>query len=480
MVITREEFYRRRDDRARRLVSECDYHNVPIGIVASEEIASSTTGQIMLIAAANLMSRWSRTVDLAIPDVDLASQIRTTAASSLRLRIMKEMRSADPFGSFGFRDPRPGALTLGIGPGIGSIVAPDFAVWADGWNALGWRPERDIPQIEGCDVTFLPAAALAACLGAGALFKVAVGQPRGDHLTAFRWSLWDHRRRGIASSSLAVAPPLDFTTVNLGRMLQVGVGAVGSNVLYFLDLLGVQAESLIVDYDHVEIENLDRSLLFAVSDAVPKASKAVAAASRLRGSKLKLDVFVGSWSDLVKTGRNLHELELWIPLANEQDVRRSMANNVPPIMIHGSTSTDWGIFLGRHIPLLDYCLNCRFPGSDVSDSALVCSTGSLDVGAPEHRPQQVDASLPFLSAAAAALVVGEMLKLDLTGYCRLPNYVDANLRGTMSDPVALRLGCRTDCPTRNNRSTIRQTWFRMNGGSRYAHLAKRNLSSESV
>ena len=469
MLITRDEFYRRRDDRTRRLAGGSDYHDVPVGIVASQAVATSAVGQIMIIIVTNLMSRWCRVVDLAIPDVDLVSQCRTTRAPSLRSRIVKEMRDADPFGDFGFRDPRPRAVTLSIGPGSGSVIAPDFSVWVDGWDALGWRPSQDAPCISGTPVGFQPAAALAACLGVAAVFKMAVGHSRADQLAAFRWSLWNHCRSGIASSSPVVVSPPDLTSVTLGRLLQIGVGAVGSNVLYLLDLLGVHGRILTVDHDHVEIENLDRSLLFTVSDAIPGAKKVESAASRLRASTLKVDRFVGTWNDLVKTGRNLHEFDLWIPLANEEDVRRSMASNLPPTMIHGSTSTDWAFFLGRHIPFREYCLGCRFPGSYVSDSDLLCSTGAVDVTAPEHPSQQVDASLPFLSAAAASLVVAELLKLTLSGYHRMPNYVEADLRGAMRHPLVLGRQCRSDCRTADQNGTMWQAWFTLIESSRYAH-----------
>jgi molybdopterin/thiamine biosynthesis adenylyltransferase len=65
------------------------------------------------------------------------------------------------------------------------------------------------------------------------------------------------------------APELALPT-DLGRVLQVGAGAVGCALDYWLAFLGVAGHWTVVDGDVVEVSNLNRQLLFvAVDTAFP-------------------------------------------------------------------------------------------------------------------------------------------------------------------------------------------------------------------
>lgn len=65
------------------------------------------------------------------------------------------------------------------------------------------------------------------------------------------------------------------------RVLVVGAGALGNEVLKNLALLGV-GHLLIIDFDTIEDSNLSRTVLFRAGDAVDGASKALIAAERVR------------------------------------------------------------------------------------------------------------------------------------------------------------------------------------------------------
>ena len=469
-MISADEFYRRRDNRATRLVGAAPFDEPRTAIVASDEVASSTTGQIILLVAANLMSRWSRVIDLDIPDVPLAAALQTAPFSSLRDRIHKEVRAADPFGDFGFRQAHTDALTLRVAPPGDHFATSHFSVWADDWDALGWS-ECSASEHSPSESCFAPAAAVAACLGVAAVFKIAMRQEPLQQFEAYRWSLWDYTRRSLHSPTAAAPPVPPASARHFGRLLQVGVGAVGSCIVYLLDLFGCQATMLLVDYDHVELENLGASMLFGVEDAISMDSKVMVAERHLCCSRhLAVDVVDGSWNDLVQLRPDLHEtFDLWIPVANQHGVRRSMANSCPPLMIHGSTSSDWDVFSARHIPFREHCLSCRFPEVDPVTPAFPCGAGAIQVTDAEGSSRSIDASLPFLSAAAAALVIAELFKLEFTGYPALPNYVQVNLAGTLEEVVARQLPRNPACSS-CGRSALRSTWANLNGRSRYAEL----------
>lgn len=471
--VSREEFYERRDDRQRRLATSSDYQAARTAIVADRTVVDSPVGQRALLTAGNLLSRWSRTVDLGFSNADLAMGVDNRATPDLHSKVLGAMRRADPFGDFGPRAPGSDALILQVGPRSGSTVGtPLFASWAQGWEALGWTPGHgEEPSVEATDPVFEPSLQLAVCLGVAQLFKKAVGQSPEDLLDPFRWSLWGHERRPTGSSPHHEVPTVPCTaSMEIGRVLQVGVGAVGSNVLYFLSLLDCQAEISLVDYDSVEVENLDRTLLFGWSDALPdERPKVEAAAERVQDGSLELDPFPGTWDRFVdERFREQTGFDVWLPLANENRVRPAMAMSFPPLMLHGSTSRDWGVYLGRHIPLLDYCLHCRFP-EEGRDPTLPCGEGKpLSHQGETEEGDQIDPSLPFVSAAAAALVLGELLKLGRPGYVDEPNYVNADLHGSMGEILALRRSDRPKCPTCSNAPVRR--WRSRIGGSTYAHL----------
>lgn len=470
--ISQEEYYERRDDRQRRIATNSDYQAARTAVVASKEVVNSPVGQRALLTACNLLSRWSRTVDLGFPNADLVTGVGHRSAPDLHSTVLGSMRRADPFGDFRPRAPGSDALILQVGPRSESTVrTPLFASWAQGWKALGGTPRQGTePSVKATEPVFEPSVQLAVCLGVAQLFKKAVGQSPEDLLDPFRWSLWGHERRPASASPKEAPAVPSAASVEIGRILQVGGGAVGSNVLYFLSLLDCQAEISLVDYDSVEVENLDRTLLFGWSDALPvERPKVDAAAERVQDGSLELDPFPGTWDQFVDDRvPDWTDFDVWLPLANENRVRPAMAMSLPPLMLHGSTSRDWGVYLGRHIPLLDYCLHCRFP-EEGREPTLLCGEGKpvSDQGDAQES-DQLDPSLPFVSAAAAVLVVGELLKLGCPGYADEPNYVNGNLRGAMGEILALRRSARPTCPTCTNAPVRR--WRSSIDGSGYAHL----------
>ena len=102
-----------------------------------------------------------------------------------------------------------------------------------------------------------------------------------------------------------------------------------------------------------------------------------------------------------------------------------MQNNVPPVMVHASTTANWGVNHGRHIPGTDDCLVDRFPG-EAGAAELVCATGKTLV---EGEP--IDAALPFCSLFAGLLITAELLRLQLPDYPQVPNFALLDWYGSL-------------------------------------------------
>src|SRR3954468_4797559 len=106
------------------------------------------------------------------------------------------------------------------------------------------------------------------------------------------------------------------------RVLVVGAGALGNEILKNLALLGFQ-NIVVVDLDRVENSNLSRSVLYSEQDiGKPKASAAAAAVRRILpdaqvtaiNANLLHDVGLGvfEWADVIIAGLDHPEARLWI------------------------------------------------------------------------------------------------------------------------------------------------------------------------
>jgi hypothetical protein len=212
--------------------------------------------------------------------------------------------------------------------------------------------------------------------------------------------------------------------LNLGNTQIVGVGSVGSAVIYLIGMLPVLGNFLLVDLDTVKYVNLNRSPLFGIPD-VGKAK--VAVAKEYLRELLPVRAFHGRYDEYVEQhGRAPGRLDLLLPLANEYGVRATIENNYPPLQVYGTTASDWGINYHRHIPIQEDCSLCRFP-LDVVENPMACSGAQVKIAGG----QQVDAALPFLSVAAAALTVADLLKLHLPGYPFSPNFAFVDFKGNL-------------------------------------------------
>src|SRR5690348_888464 len=106
------------------------------------------------------------------------------------------------------------------------------------------------------------------------------------------------------------------------RVLVVGAGALGNEILKNLALLGFR-NVVIVDLDAVEVTNLSRSVLFTDTDiGMPKAAAAAAAMRKISPavtalpltanilSQVGLGVF--DWANVVLGGLDNREARLWL------------------------------------------------------------------------------------------------------------------------------------------------------------------------
>jgi hypothetical protein len=303
---------------------------------------------------------------------------------------------------------------------------------------------------------------LAAAIGAADVFKRAVGHPQSRWLGTVNWCMWNQtlRRDWLDASDLLLVP----SASDVGELLVAGVGAVGSAIVYVLSLAPLLGRLTLLDRDSVEASNLNRSPIFTAEDAAAGLLKTEVARTFLTATGVEVRTVDGTWQT---HGENLsrERFDAWVSLTNEEGAWAEVPFQLPPIVLHGTTTSGWGLALGRHIPRLEDCTACRLP-RPAAEFRGPCAEGTV----AETDSQPVRASLPFLSTASAALVVGELLKLQLGGVTPLsPNAVSADLGYGLPALVALHRRSNPEC--RGCQMSRLALWAQRGGRSRYAGLS---------
>jgi len=299
-------------------------------------------------------------------------------------------------------------------------------------------------------------AALAACVGVAYLFRTAIGSlPVGG----VRLSLWN------LHGGEAGADGPDLHDASLGRALVVGSGAVGSAILYLLPLARLSGEFAVVDRDLVDVSNLSTAPIF-FADHVGRA-KVEITVEYLKRNGITAVAHPLWFDEAVRAGRIfVQRPDLVIPVANERDVRRQIQHQVPPLQIYGTTGRNWDAFLGRHIPLKEDCLACRFPRPQVvGEPALACGSGTLPA-APEAGTL-VTATLPFIPTAAAVMTVAELVKTRLLDYPRNVNFGCLYFLGNVADFLTVARPRSAGCICEGQRDL----WRDVNAATVFAQLS---------
>jgi hypothetical protein len=433
--------------------------------------------QQMALLACNLTARWARRVRVVMPtDVVLDERLRRDDYSTLGQRIIAEMRGADPFGDFRLvfpaEAPRDAGTESPLRLMIGSWLEPleamtkistdDYIVSAGGWSAFGRRGAGLTSGVASLPVT-TPAAGLAASLGAADLFKRAVGHPREQWMPDFAWCLWTHRLTRQIPDYIEehhVSGDVDF-----GRTLLAGVGAIGSALVYLLDMMRLQGQLTLLDRDRVELSNLNRSPLFDVSHVLAGDLKTAVSARFLERHNLELNLINGTWHEHAAQITN-EPYDVWTSFTNEDGAWAEVPFQLPPVVLHGTTTSGWGFSAGRHIPRREDCTLCRMP-RPAAEFRGPCAEGEIET---VEASAPVRASLPFLSAASASLVLAELVKLSSRSSIQLPNDVSADLRYGLPALVQLTRLANPSC--RGCRATLSKRWADRGGRGKYSSYSE--------
>jgi hypothetical protein len=452
---TADEFYLLRDDRTNRAGVGRMYTSRSVSVTADPDLLRTEAGQTLFLGSCNLLSRWCRRVSIHVEDCPGALGPGMLAASLIDTAV-SQMRDADPFGVFAQSgdDPNSSDLRLHVGVQCDDNRIPTTLISASGWNALVGRP-GSVPPAHFGNGTGRIGALFAAGLGAAQVFRDALSIKQATP----RAILFDALRMRFVRE-----PKHDFpgpNSADLGELLMIGAGAVAGAAAFCLKMQDSKASVTIVDGDIAKVENFNRSPILGRRQY--GLSKAETVAGFFEGSKIR-SAAVSSWFDEMELTEPdvLARYDVWLPLANERNVRWLVQNLVPPLMIQASTNGSWGFNFGRHIPGFGDCLADRFAGQ-AGDEAMRCSEGSVIDLAVGH----VDAALPFLSFLAGASIASELERLNMPRYPYCSNFVAFDLSGEEPGSQSFDRRARQQCVCRSQQSLFQ----RYRSTTKYAHLS---------
>lgn len=401
-----------------------------IAITGDPDYLASYAGQCAAIVLGNLLSRMTPAVTLAFPNCPLHASLAWFGAD-LHSGLLRQMRAADPHGQFRARPHSSSEYVIHLGRS-----AADINAFGSGWIAYAGPGPAPFSE-KGGDNPF--GAMFAAILAATQIF---VGNfpaaPKTQIVNCFTWTL----------GPKGANPPL--AGVSLGRLLDAGLGSVGSAAMYFLAMASARFSADLIDHDYVKIHNLDRSPLFTDADARNKTPKVVATERFLNGAGIaqtRIDDKPLHRSALW-TQRLVGEPDVLIAAANEMDVRRFIELAHPPLQIYATTGRNWQTTLVRHIPMVEACSLCLFP-NDTPSSPTLCASAPTEPANSNEKPRP-DAALPFLSFAAGFMTAAELMKLNMPGYPFYRQRVTLTFKpdiGISHTDITLADDC--DCVTRS-------------------------------
>ena len=315
-----DEFYALRDSRTNACVAARSYAVRRVAITVGPDAATTYAGQVAFALAVNLTARWCRHIRVGVAPVQVDPRLaRAVGVDVERLDdfVVQVARSADPFGSFHVGEA---SSTDELELHVGAEGPPGraYCIRGSGWLALGGEAARQGHQGKHADDNPL-GAALAATVGCSWLFRRALGDQHAlpGVVTLSLWNL----------AGAAAADDGPSVSGNLGRVMLVGCGAVGSAIAWLTSLTALNARWTVVDRDVVDMTNLNRSPLFRVDEVGVDKCEVVASLLRRVGAEA---TSVSKWfQEALAADQLFHERpDLVMPAANDRGVRHGIQHQV--------------------------------------------------------------------------------------------------------------------------------------------------------
>lgn len=449
--LNKDDWYKLRDDRTNRVenASLNGIENFKVQVIYNldEEYFSE---KIFLKLTLNILSRWCRNISL----FDFNKSLKFEGRKSLKSYVL----SIDPYNNFEIIDAYDNSadISLIIGNSIDNYLD---LIWinANNWiSGIGTGKQ----QFKVNTSQNIVGISFAACLGNSALYNFFITK-KANAISTTWYSLFDYQKSDDIGS---LNNPKIKETLNLGNLLQVGCGAVGSSLAYLLTTFKWQGSICFVDFDKVKIPNCSSSLLFSAEDSIDKTIKVECCRNII--SENLVSIFNGDYSSFINANGKSN-FDLILCLANERNIWNTIQNNYPPVVLHATTNESWGVNIGRHIPLKEWCIMCRFKDSVKYEMQAPCGDSIVS---KTKDGEEILGTLPFLSPASATLLLSELIRLS-QGYVLPSNFTIFSLKLNGHNIFQnLKQISDKNCPVCN--SQFEQIYHKQNQNTKYWGYSK--------
>lgn len=446
--LNKQEWYLKRDDRTRRVNKIEGFENFKVGIIVSDEIANDFQCQVMTWIIGNILARWCRYITLQIPE-NVVSELNLSKGNNFKDSIQKALLQIDPYLTLEFDrvDENKMDAVCVIGNQIGQYSKKVIWIDCDGWlTGMGIYPRKK--YLSRIDSENILGASFAACLGCAELFRRAIGKEPIEEQEQW-YSLWEFKK-SLTKSELKNAPYINKW--EFGHVHQPGCGAVGSSFDYLLALTNWSGSIDLIDFDAVGYSNCNRTLPFTAYQAADEVTKVNVCLDVLKANpKIHCRKFLCDYSEYIKQGNFFKPPpDLILCLANQGTIWPDIQHNLPPIVLHATTTTNWGVNFGRHIPKKEWCILCRFSDEAKRLHRFVpeCGKGTM---VEENDALPILGVLPFLSPMSAVLLLTEMEKMAFSTYTVSSNFVEFSFKTSTGTFLKSTGQINEDCICRSQR-----------------------------
>lgn len=414
-------WYADRDDRIDRMQDvKQSYKDFAVGILIQNN-EPTYPHQVMILVTLNILARWCRRIIVQVPNFNF--DLPGPYKGNSRAVIEQILLQSDPQINVQFKSLDESSVNCTLSIGLpGELKRDSYWIESIGWLAgCGKGGARRSNEIQiSTHKSNIIGALFAAGLGNAALFRMANGLDSQSEYQIWH-SLFDFETN--ESERNLNNPPIT-SSVDLGRVHLVGCGAIGSSLSFLLGLTDWSFDISLIDFDHVGFPNCSSSLIFSYDDAMKQRSKTTVCEGLLRQfGKTNVKSFESDYASFLTDHGTVADVVLC--LANENSVWSSIQNNYPPIVLHATTNKNWGTNFGRHIPLKEWCIMCRFEDEIEENFVPVCSEVEL---VPKDSKKEVLGILPFLATSSAVIMLAELGKLGSAGYPFNDNFVEFSTR----------------------------------------------------
>lgn len=315
-----------------------NFFSTPITITADNELLESKNGEIMMETLVNTVSRFADKIILQLPDSILFSRLE-----KIILDIgckLEESKGEIP------------EIVVSVG---NTLLKGKFNVCI---NSSGWVSYVAIDSEVKILQKYLqnPIGAMGAvCFASAEVFKKMLELNGCEK----KWAKIHTKEMSFSFLDYTFTESnIDYSLdVNIGKILLVGAGAVGSGFLYSLSKFdNILGDIKVIDPDDIDKSNLNRCLTYFNSDIEKNKAKTVEKYSMnkitIRGENIKLD----------QLKKQRKEFPIIISTVDNNDARYEIQYDLPEIIFHGATGNS--VSAVSVIKLLENaCLCCIFESS---------------------------------------------------------------------------------------------------------------------